>query len=38
MKAARSANKYNTVPDKQHDLMNNKTIMKLFTYKINPTT
>jgi hypothetical protein len=41
MEAMRSATKCNTIPEKQHDLLNNKennTIMKLLTYKINPTT
>jgi hypothetical protein len=41
MKALRSASKYNTIPEKQHYLLNNKvaknTSMKLPTYKINPT-
>jgi hypothetical protein len=42
MEAVRSASKCNTIPEKQHDLLNNKvennTIVKLLTYKINPTT
>jgi hypothetical protein len=42
MEALRSASKCNTIPEKQHDLLNNtvenNTIMKLPTYKINPTT
>jgi hypothetical protein len=41
MKALRSASKCNTIPEKQHELLNNKvaknTSMKLLTYKINPT-
>jgi hypothetical protein len=41
MEALRSASKCNTIPEKQHDLLNNKaenTIMKLLTYKMNPST
>jgi hypothetical protein len=42
MEALTSARKCNTIPEKQHDLLNNKveknTIMKMLTYKINPTT
>jgi hypothetical protein len=42
LEALRIASKCNTIPEKQHDLLNNKvennTIMKLLTYKINPTT
>jgi hypothetical protein len=42
MEALRSASKCNTIPEKQHNLLNNKvennTIMKLLTYKINPAT
>jgi hypothetical protein len=42
MEALRSAIKRNTIPEQQHDLLNHKikknTIMKLLTYKINPTT
>jgi hypothetical protein len=42
MEAFSSARKCNTIPYKRHDLLNNKaennTIMKLFTYKVNPTT
>jgi hypothetical protein len=42
MEALRSASKCNTIPEKQHDLLNNKvennTVMKILTYKINPTT
>jgi hypothetical protein len=42
MEAVRSANKCNTIPEKQRELLNNNvennTIMKLLTYKINPTT
>jgi hypothetical protein len=40
MEALRSANKCNTISEK-HDLLNkvqNNTIMKLLTYKINPVT
>jgi hypothetical protein len=41
MEALRSASKCNIIP-KKHDLLNNEvesnTIMKLLTYKINPTT
>jgi hypothetical protein len=40
MEALRNASKCNTIPEKQHGLLNNKapknTIMKLITYKINP--
>jgi hypothetical protein len=42
VEAVRSVSKCNTIPEKQHDLLNNKvennTIMKLLTYKINPAT
>jgi hypothetical protein len=42
METLRSTSKCNTVPDKQHDLLNNKaaknTIMKLHTHKIYPST
>jgi hypothetical protein len=42
MEALRSASKCNTVPEKQFDLLNtkveNNTIMKLLTNKVNPTT
>jgi hypothetical protein len=42
MEALRCASKCNTIPEIQHDLLNNKvennTIMELLTYKINPTT
>jgi hypothetical protein len=42
MKALRSARKCNTLPKKQHGLLNNKaentTVMKLLTYKINLTS
>jgi hypothetical protein len=42
MEALRSASKCNTIPEKQHDILNSKveniTVMKLLTYKINPTT
>jgi hypothetical protein len=41
MEALRCASKCNAIPD-EHDLLNkkveNNTIMKLLTYKINPTT
>jgi hypothetical protein len=42
MEALRSASKCNTIPDKQHNLLNNEikndTIIKLLTYNISPTT
>jgi hypothetical protein len=42
MEALRSAGKCNTIPGKQHDLLNNKvennTGMKTLTYQINQTT
>jgi hypothetical protein len=43
MEALVSASKCNTIPDKQHNLLNSKvennnTIMKLLTHKINPAT
>jgi hypothetical protein len=42
MESVRSAKKYNTVSNKQHDLLNNKTenntVMKIITYQINPTS
>jgi hypothetical protein len=42
MEAVISEIECNTIPEKQHDLLNNKvennTIMKLLTYTINPTT
>jgi hypothetical protein len=42
LEALRSASKCNSIPEKQHDLLSNKvennTIMKILTYKINPTT
>jgi hypothetical protein len=42
MEPLRNASKWNTIPEKPHDLLNSKvennTIMKLLTYKINTTT
>jgi hypothetical protein len=42
MEALRSASKCNTIPAKQHDLPNNivenNKILKILTYKLNPTT
>jgi hypothetical protein len=42
MEALRSARKCNTIPAKQHNLLNNKiknnTIIKLLSYKRSPTT
>jgi hypothetical protein len=42
VEALRCASKCNTIPEKQHDLLNNTVenniIMKLLMFKINPTT